>query len=71
MSKPNDSASREASHVMRLVLRAPYLVFLADVPTHNLAKTGLGVAQWCPEKYTALAIARERTGPAGSRTTGA
>lgn len=31
-------------------LRAPYLIFLADVEDHSFAKTGLGVAQWCPDK---------------------
>lgn len=30
-------------------LRTPYLIFLADIETHVYAKTGLGVAQWCPE----------------------
>lgn len=34
----------------RIQLRAPYLIFLADVDEHTYAKTGLGVAQWCPEK---------------------
>ena len=34
----------------RIQLRAPYLVFLADVEEHTYAKTGLGVAQWCPDK---------------------
>ena len=34
----------------RITLRAPYLIFLADVEDHSFAKTGLGIAQWCPEK---------------------
>lgn len=34
----------------RISLRAPYLVFLADIAEATYAKTGLGVAQWCPEK---------------------
>jgi len=34
----------------QIQLRSPYLVFLADVPDHIHAKTGLGVAQWCPER---------------------
>lgn len=34
----------------RIQLRSPYLVFLADVPDPAYAKTGLGVAQWCPDK---------------------
>ncbi|HUS25683.1 MAG TPA: DUF1611 domain-containing protein [Candidatus Binatia bacterium] len=34
----------------RIQLRAPYLIFLADVEDHTFAKTGLGVAQWCPDK---------------------
>src|ERR1043165_998321 len=32
--------------VTQIQLRAPYLVFLADVTDHVYAKTGLGVAQW-------------------------
>jgi uncharacterized NAD-dependent epimerase/dehydratase family protein len=35
---------------IRIELRAPYLIFLADIDEHTYAKTGLGVAQWCPEK---------------------
>lgn len=31
-------------------LRAPYLVFLADIEETTYAKTGLGVAQWRPEQ---------------------
>lgn len=31
-------------------LRAPYLIFLADVEDHTYAKTGLGIAQWCRDK---------------------
>jgi uncharacterized NAD-dependent epimerase/dehydratase family protein len=34
----------------RIQLRAPYLIFLADIEESTYAKTGLGVAQWCPEK---------------------
>lgn len=34
----------------RIELRAPYLIFLADIEESTYAKTGLGVAQWCPEK---------------------
>jgi uncharacterized NAD-dependent epimerase/dehydratase family protein len=34
----------------RITLRAPYLVFLADIAEATYAKTGLGVAQWCPDK---------------------
>jgi uncharacterized NAD-dependent epimerase/dehydratase family protein len=34
----------------RITLRAPYLVFLADIAENTYAKTGLGVAQWCPDK---------------------
>jgi uncharacterized NAD-dependent epimerase/dehydratase family protein len=34
----------------RIALRAPYLVFLADIEENTYAKTGLGVAQWCPDK---------------------
>jgi uncharacterized NAD-dependent epimerase/dehydratase family protein len=34
----------------RITLRAPYLVFLADMADRTYAKTGLGVAQWCPDK---------------------
>jgi uncharacterized NAD-dependent epimerase/dehydratase family protein len=34
----------------RIQLRAPYLIFLADIEEHTYAKTGLGVAQWCPDK---------------------
>ena len=34
----------------RIRLRAPYLVFLADIEEPTYAKTGLGVAQWCPDK---------------------
>lgn len=34
----------------RIELRAPYLIFLADIAETTYAKTGLGVAQWCPEK---------------------
>jgi uncharacterized NAD-dependent epimerase/dehydratase family protein len=34
----------------RIALRAPYLVFLADIEEATYAKTGLGVAQWCPDK---------------------
>lgn len=34
----------------RISLRAPYLVFLADIAEHTYAKTGLGVAQWCPDQ---------------------
>lgn len=34
----------------RITLRAPYLVFLADIEEATYAKTGLGVAQWCPDK---------------------
>ena len=34
----------------RLRLRSPYLVFLADIEEPTYAKTGLGVAQWCPDK---------------------
>ena len=34
----------------RIVLRAPYVVFLADMTDPTYAKTGLGVAQWCPDK---------------------
>lgn len=34
----------------RIRLRAPYLVFLADIEEATYAKTGLGVAQWCPDK---------------------
>lgn len=33
-----------------ITLRAPYLVFLADIAENTYAKTGLGVAQWCPDK---------------------
>src|ERR1043165_5094119 len=36
--------------VARIQLPAPYLVFLADVTDHVYAKTGLGVAQWCPDR---------------------
>jgi uncharacterized NAD-dependent epimerase/dehydratase family protein len=39
-----------ASLTTRIRLRAPYLVFLADVEESTYAKTGLGVAQWCPDK---------------------
>lgn len=38
------------SDITRIQLRAPYLIFLADVVDHVYAKTGLGVAQWCPER---------------------
>jgi uncharacterized NAD-dependent epimerase/dehydratase family protein len=34
----------------RIQLQAPYLIFLADAADHADAKTGLGVAQWCPDK---------------------
>jgi len=34
----------------RITLRAPYLIFLADIAENTYAKTGLGVAQWCPDK---------------------
>jgi uncharacterized NAD-dependent epimerase/dehydratase family protein len=34
----------------RITLRAPYLIFLADIAESTYAKTGLGVAQWCPDK---------------------
>ena len=34
----------------RITLRAPYLVFLADIQEDTYAKTGLGVAHWCPDK---------------------
>lgn len=34
----------------RIQLRSPYLIFLADIAEHVYAKTGLGVAQWCPER---------------------
>jgi uncharacterized NAD-dependent epimerase/dehydratase family protein len=34
--------------VTRIRLRQPYLIFLADIADHAYAKTGLGVAQWCP-----------------------
>jgi uncharacterized NAD-dependent epimerase/dehydratase family protein len=39
-----------AALTTRIQLRTPYLIFLADVEEHTYAKTGLGVAQWCPEK---------------------
>lgn len=39
-----------AALTTRLRLRSPYLVFLADVEEPTYAKTGLGVAQWCPDK---------------------
>ena len=41
---------KQAPITTRITLRAPYLVFLADIEEHTYAKTGLGVAQWCPEK---------------------
>ena len=34
----------------RIQLKTPYLIFLGDVTDATDAKTGLGVAQWCPEK---------------------
>ncbi len=34
----------------KIQLRTPYLIFLADVDDHAYAKTGLGVAQWCPDQ---------------------
>ncbi|MGH7562100.1 MAG: DUF1611 domain-containing protein [Gemmatimonadales bacterium] len=37
----------------RLHLRAPFLVFLADINAHVYAKTGLGLAQWCPDRCLA------------------
>jgi uncharacterized NAD-dependent epimerase/dehydratase family protein len=39
-----------AALTTRIRLRAPYLIFLADIEDPTYAKTGLGVAQWCPEK---------------------
>jgi uncharacterized NAD-dependent epimerase/dehydratase family protein len=39
-----------AAVTTRIQLRAPYLIFLGDVQDHTYAKTGLGVAQWCPDK---------------------
>jgi uncharacterized NAD-dependent epimerase/dehydratase family protein len=39
-----------AALTTKIALRAPYLVFLADVEDHAYAKTGMGVAQWCPDK---------------------
>src|ERR1043166_2944325 len=35
---------------IQIRLHAPYLVFLADVTDRVYAKTGLGVAQWCPDR---------------------
>jgi uncharacterized NAD-dependent epimerase/dehydratase family protein len=39
-----------AAPTTRVALRAPYLVFLADIQEATYAKTGLGVAQWCRDK---------------------
>lgn len=44
------TSSAVQTPVARLVLRAPYLIFLADIRETGFAKTGLGIAQWCPEK---------------------
>ena len=35
---------------IQIELRAPYLIFLADVTDRIYAKTGLGVAQWCRDR---------------------
>ena len=45
-----EAAPTRASPATRIALRAPYLVFLADIEETTYAKTGLGVAQWCPDK---------------------
>jgi uncharacterized NAD-dependent epimerase/dehydratase family protein len=50
-----DVAAKAASAAVpipatRITLRAPYLVFLADIEEATYAKTGLGVAQWCRDK---------------------
>lgn len=47
---PARSPPPAAALTTRLQLRAPYLVFLADIAEPTYAKTGLGVAQWCPDK---------------------
>jgi len=50
-SKPQPTPPLGAGDLTtRIQLRAPYLIFLADTVEHAYAKTGLGVAQWCPEK---------------------
>ncbi|PHZ85475.1 DUF1611 domain-containing protein [Paremcibacter congregatus] len=33
----------------RIFLRSPYLIFIGDTDDRALAKTGLGIVQWCPE----------------------
>ncbi|HKY89490.1 MAG TPA: DUF1611 domain-containing protein, partial [Nevskiaceae bacterium] len=42
--------STTPSSIARIALRPPYLIFLADIEAKAYAKTGLGVAQWCPDK---------------------
>lgn len=37
----------------RIQLRAPYLIFFGDIEDHGMAKTGLGLQQWCPDKCLA------------------
>jgi uncharacterized NAD-dependent epimerase/dehydratase family protein len=39
-----------AALTSRIQLRTPYFIFLGDVADHVDAKTGLGIAQWTPEK---------------------
>jgi uncharacterized NAD-dependent epimerase/dehydratase family protein len=41
---------RAPTPTTRIALRAPYLLFLADIGESTYAKTGLGVAQWCRDR---------------------
>ena len=45
-----ETPRRDTALTTRIQLRTPYLIFLADVEDHAYAKTGMGVAQWCPEQ---------------------